>query len=386
MIIHTVKEGETVFHIARKYSVAPTKIIEDNAPCGINLTVGQQLLILSPTRTVTVKGGDSISSICHRFGIKRSTLIANNPAICGKDTLRPGQILAVKYAAPPLGSATALGIYEPCCSKEKYKSTLPYLTYVAISSAVISGDGIKFIFDNSEAICDANTAGKVPLLGICDMTCGEYLYNPAFSEKIIEEMIIAANAGKFKGIYLCATDTAKHHTEPFLNFLLSVRKRMIGSDLILFSRLEGDTPTDAAELSDGGALFADKMGLHRFADESESGKIFVNLDCRAMQGEQTMTISDALSLALRSGATVKTDEKTKNSYFEYNRYKNGVKESCKITFPSLEATEAMLRECSELGFMGFSFNINLVPTSYLCMFNTQFSRADYSLFSSEGEM
>ena len=63
MIIHTVSQGETIFKIARKYSVQPTKIIEDNGLEGDRLTTGQELLILTPTRTVTVRGGDTLASL-----------------------------------------------------------------------------------------------------------------------------------------------------------------------------------------------------------------------------------------------------------------------------------------------------------------------------------
>jgi spore germination protein YaaH len=386
MIIHTVKEGETIFHIARKYSLPPTKIIEDNAPCGISLTVGQQLLILTPTRTVTVRGGDTIAKICHRFSVKRSSVIANNPSLCGKDTLRPGQILAVKYGAPPLGPATAIGIYENGCTKDKYDLTLPYLTYVAICSAVMDENGISITFDASDAIRVAKTAAKVPLLGIRDTTDGKYLIDKAYCEKVINDMISMAKAAGYKGIYFCAAKAAKCYKDDFAAFLLEVRKRMIGSDLILFSRLEEDTPTDTAELSDGGVLFSESDGMIRFSDEAESGKIFVNLDSCAHICDEAIPISEAPLLASRVGAKIKTDEKSKISSFEFNRYKSGAREACKASYPSLEAIEAKLKSCAELGFMGVCFDIKNVPTSYLCMFNTQFSRADYSLFSSEAEI
>ena len=56
MQIHRVKEGESIYSIAREYGVHPSKIIENN---GIRnpsrLTVGRELLILIPTRTYTAR-------------------------------------------------------------------------------------------------------------------------------------------------------------------------------------------------------------------------------------------------------------------------------------------------------------------------------------------
>ena len=60
MKIHRVKEGDSVYSIAREYAVMPTKIIEANELLTPDvLTVGEELLILTPTRTHTVRGGET---------------------------------------------------------------------------------------------------------------------------------------------------------------------------------------------------------------------------------------------------------------------------------------------------------------------------------------
>ena len=80
MHIHTVKEGETVFHIARKYGVSPAKIIENNGLINPDrISVGQKLLILTPTRTYTVRGGDTLKKISRRFGVKERCILRANP-------------------------------------------------------------------------------------------------------------------------------------------------------------------------------------------------------------------------------------------------------------------------------------------------------------------
>ena len=83
MHIHTIEPQDTIFKIARRYSVQPTKIMEDNGLYSDRLAIGEELLILNPTRTVTVRGGESLVTIGKRFGVKKSSLIANNPALCG---------------------------------------------------------------------------------------------------------------------------------------------------------------------------------------------------------------------------------------------------------------------------------------------------------------
>ena len=86
MFIHTVGEGDTVFKIARNYSTSPIKIIENNDLKNPDvLSVGEELLILTPTRTYTARGGDTAAKIARRFGIKRGMLYRNNPYLCGQD-------------------------------------------------------------------------------------------------------------------------------------------------------------------------------------------------------------------------------------------------------------------------------------------------------------
>ena len=70
MVIHTVKSGETLYKISKLYGVSPAKIIENN---GLRhpdrLSVGKKLLILTPTKSYTVRGGDTIERIARRFGV-----------------------------------------------------------------------------------------------------------------------------------------------------------------------------------------------------------------------------------------------------------------------------------------------------------------------------
>ena len=110
MTLHTVTEADTLFKIARRYGSSPMKIIEDNdLRSPDELTVGEQLLILSPTRTYTVRGGDTLDRIARTFGVKRNALIAANPSLGGTDRLYPGQILAIRYDAPSSGLSAVNG-------------------------------------------------------------------------------------------------------------------------------------------------------------------------------------------------------------------------------------------------------------------------------------
>ena len=80
MKIHTVKEGETVFHIARKYGVSPAKIIENNGLLNPDrLSVGQKLLIVRPLTNMEEKG-DFVAIDNVGAGIGETVLVAKGSA------------------------------------------------------------------------------------------------------------------------------------------------------------------------------------------------------------------------------------------------------------------------------------------------------------------
>ena len=166
MNIHTVKEGEGIFDIARVNAKPPSKIIEENDLDADRLVRGQELLMLMPTRSFTVRGGDTVSSICRKFGIKRQVLLRNNPSLWQSEALRPGQILTVKLDAPKLGSQASLGFYRRGCSAERLTRALKHLTYVAICSAQIKGERAYRFFSDTEALFAARASGSRPLIRI----------------------------------------------------------------------------------------------------------------------------------------------------------------------------------------------------------------------------
>ena len=61
MLIHTVRAGDTIFGIAKKYGVPPSKIIEYNDLKNPDrLPVGLEVLIVMPTRYYAARRGEGI--------------------------------------------------------------------------------------------------------------------------------------------------------------------------------------------------------------------------------------------------------------------------------------------------------------------------------------
>ncbi len=388
MVIHTVASGDTIFKIARRYSVQPTKIMEDNGLESDRLSVGQELLILTPTRAVTVRGGDTLASLARRFGVRKSTILANNPALCGKERVRAGHILSIKYDTPRASAASAVGFCRSGCRESKLVATLPYLTYVVFECVgIYEKNRLKFIYDAERLHSAAASRGKLCLLGFEDKTGGDFL--GAEQQRLIDSMIALAKEGGYGGIYISADTAQKRYPDTFSRFLLEARKMLIGCDLILFSAADLAPHRNCAELCDGAILkdiFAEgfseasRRALADFAENSEAVKSFVYIDALSA-GDERISYTEALKLARQYGADLTIDEQTLLSTFKYRRYLRGKGEEVEVRIPQLNMTKAKLKSVSELGFMGIAFDIETVPVWLTSLFNSYFSRADFSLFS-----
>ena len=386
MLIHTVKNGETLYSIARRYSVPATKLLADNDIDGDRLTVGDEVLVLIPTRTVTVRAGETKASIAKRFSVREDTLMTNNPQLALQERLLPGQILTVKQQTPSLGAGCAIGLYKKGCRRDNLARALPFITYLTVQAGRLTDNGIFLGFDPKFAHAEAVFHGKVPLLGITDETGGEFLKSKESYTAVIDSAIKLSGKLDMKGIYISARAASERYPDEFCEFLMCARKKFIGCDLILFTEIFQNTPTDASEISDGAVLVTTDNDteetaceLYRFSEAAESSKVFVSVTGCARFFNDTIDIKEAKALCYRSGNAITTNKKSLISEFEYTRYKVGLGERTTVSFPSLSYTKAKLGRLAEFGFMGISVDIKDLCISQLCMFGALFKRADYTM-------
>ena len=389
MFIHTVKSGDTIFKIARAYSTSPMKIIENN---GIEnpdlLTVGEELLILTPTRTYTVRGTDTLQKIARRFGVKKNTLLANNPLLCGEDRIYPGQILAVKYDAPSFATVAANGYCFRGYDKERLLRALPYLTYLSVGCAYADSGRLGFTFDDSEVRGLGQAAGKIMMMRIYDRD-GRMHESSASEEAFISLIINTAKSRGYGGITLASCGDSMR-CEGYSEFLLKLRKRLLGCDLILFTELDESSPRSLCELADGCVLIYDKGRKEsipdfadaearvytEFANEKESAKTFIDLPAFASCSGEVMEIGEARRIARRRNLEIRHNDKTLMQEFDYTRFSAGHSKRCRVCFDSLKSTKAKLELVAELGFMGVSFDASRVEVATLMMIQAMFARQE----------
>ncbi len=382
MYIHTISPSDTVYGIARRYGVSPTKIIENNRLSDPDrLTIGQKLLILTPTKTYTVRGGDTLEKISKRFGISENSLLRNNPSLFGTDKTYPEQILALKYDTPTHGVAVLNGYYYNGCPRERLIFTLPYLNYVTVSGAVATQNGIKELFDTGEVAREVREGGRIPMYRIYDRRRMEDI--KANEHEYIESLTATAKNRGFSGITL-ATHKAQGSPD-FEDFLFRLKKRLIEEGLSLFLEVDANSPIHYTDIPDAQLLFYEKCGLESipdfrdgedavftdFAERGDSSRAFIDISPFAYSEGAQIPKNEAEAEARRLQKEIKHDEKKKICYFE--TLSRGKESGTRRTvYESMENIKAKLDLAGELGYMGISFDIMRVPTSELMMMNSLF--------------
>ena len=384
MRIHKVKRGESVSDIAREYGINEEILERSNEITkGEGISEGEELLILMPTRTYTAREGDSITRIALRFGTPISEIMRMNPHLF-RDEINKGDIIAVKRDARPYGMGAANGVYYKGCPEWKLRRALPYTTYITVGSGIYDGERCYESFNGGEVAEVALENGKLPILRIYDKSGGGFSKTAEGRHKHIDELIYAALKGGYRGIDLAGGDFGEGYEE----FLVELRGRMIGLDLILISEIDADSPIAVSDFSDGAIFGFNKCGMGRledmgfdvqerrafekFANEGESTKTFIELPVFGYQESVGFVeVCEAIKAARMQGAVTHTNDDGKISDFQD-------KKKGRVEYNSLSNIMARLEILEEMGYMGISFDIGRCPISYLMLYDAMFKSVGYA--------
>ena len=393
MQVHTVKRGESIFGIARKHAISPRGIIEVNGLENPDvLAVGQELLILLPSRSYTAAAGDTVGAVARRFGIRREDIFAANPQLLCDERLYEGQLIALGYGDARLGMAASNGYLYRGYSEEALRRALPYLTYLTVAAAIAEGGEITSLFDGRAAVRIANENGKIPILRVY-VKDGSAIYGDEARGSFISRLIAFATEGGYRGICLSMPEQGEG-ARAYEEFIISLRKQMIGSGLILFTEAVCDRECGYADYADGCVLSYDKPLLSgatdfergerraftEYAEASESTKTFMDITSFAISDGDFLTYGDAVKTAAKVGAEISTDKSSGVCSYSYHG-KDG--RAIEVRYESLKNIIAKLELLGELGYMGISFDINRTPVAHLMAYTALFSGICYtSVFSS----
>lgn len=238
MIIHTVVPGDTIYRIARMHDVPASRIITDNMLSDPGrLVVGETLVILFPTETYTVRGGDTLSSIASRFRVPLLTLYQNNPILNGEATVYPGQTLNIRYAPPENTPIRVNGYAYPYIDQTVLRRTLPYLTYLSIFSYGITESGalIPPQGDETALISLSKKYRTTPLLTLTSLAengtfsstlANRVLTDPALQETVVNAVVEAVQQKGYGGVDVDFEYIPRESAAAYADFVSALREKL----------------------------------------------------------------------------------------------------------------------------------------------------------------
>ncbi|MBP3378943.1 MAG: LysM peptidoglycan-binding domain-containing protein [Clostridia bacterium] len=406
MLIHTVERGDSIYSIAREYGIPPTRIITDNLLENPGrLVVGQDLVILFPTVTHTVRGGETLERIATMYGVSLLDMYRNNPILGGLPSIYPGQVLNISYETPPLGEISSNGYAYPTIDQAILRRTLPYLTYLSVFSYGIRDDGslIPPAGDEAGVLTLAREYGTVPLLVLTSLTergtfssklAAEVLANETLSTAVINSVVQTVLEKGYGGVDVDFEYIPGEYSAAYAEFIEKL-SAALGEAYPVFVSLAPKYRADQPGLlyaghdygllgaaADNVLLMTYEWGytygpplpvspineVRRVIDyavtEIPRDKIFVGIPnygydwalpyVRGESKARSLGNVEAVQLALDRGAAIEYDETAQSPYFTYydrpQTYNDAVEHI--VWFGNGRSSEAMLRLVSEYGLNG----------------------------------
>ena len=171
MQIYVVKPGDTLYSIGRALSLAPGFLARYN---GLRepyrLAVGQSLLVLRPEKTVTVRAGDTLSSIAASAGTDVLSLYRMNPNLSGSDRLYPDQILVTQLEQSRTRSVFAGGYAYPYVQESVLRGILPFAGVLMPFTYGFTPEGALVPMDDERLLALAEDYGVRPFLHLSTLT------------------------------------------------------------------------------------------------------------------------------------------------------------------------------------------------------------------------
>ena len=208
-MIYTIKQGDTLYNIARAYNTTIDELVRLNGLTRPNdLAIGQNLFIptTSTNSTYTVVSGDTMYRIANKLGVSLEDLIKANPQISNPNIIQIGQVINVPNSKPTIevnGYAIA-GI-----NIDTLDRTLPYLTYLSLFSYQALPNGRLTNLYEQERINLAQTQRVAPIMVVTNIgesggfnseLASTILNNPEIQTTFINNIISTLNTKNYSGV------------------------------------------------------------------------------------------------------------------------------------------------------------------------------------------
>jgi len=189
MVIHIVKQGETLYSIAEMFGVDESVLAFDNDIADpLRLPVGQPVAVVIPTQTHRVQLGESLESIADLYGVSVLDLYRNNLFLNGKDGIFPNQILYITIEREPLGNFTTGGYAYPFINEVLLRRALPFMGALMPFTYGFNPDGSLVLLNDEAMLATARDYQTQPVMHLSTLTG-----NDNFSVELAEMLFASAD-------------------------------------------------------------------------------------------------------------------------------------------------------------------------------------------------
>ena len=250
--IYVVKNGDTVYQIARRHSTSADGIISANQLQDPDvLSVGQALIIPNHETRYKAGRGDTLYSIARRHGVSLLRLIAANPQITDPNRIYPGQTVIIPTNSQPTREITVNG-YITGAGDSTLDATLPYLTFLSPFSyrSDMLGNLTPTFHLNTALSSAQRTANLLTLTnlmeegGFSSQIAHAVLTDQAVQDKFLENTEVLLQQGGWYGVNVDFEYVYQFDRESYNQFLSRLTERMHQLGYIVATAL-------APKLSDG---------------------------------------------------------------------------------------------------------------------------------------
>jgi len=252
--IYVVKQGDSIYSIAKAYNVTPASIIAANELTNPDqLVVGQALVILPENRKHVVKRRETLYLIAAQYGVTVADIFRVNPTLSRQGLIYPGQEIIIPSNVKKLGTIEVNGYSFPNINIAILRRTLPNLTYLSIFSYEVKSDGSLTTINDVPLIQEARNYKVAPIMVITNIQEGkgfssqlahDILTNEAIQTKLIENIFTILKAKKYHGINIDFEYIFPYDKESYNNFIRKMSVRLHRTGYILITALAPKTSAD----------------------------------------------------------------------------------------------------------------------------------------------
>lgn len=270
MLIYTVKPGDTLAGISRRYGLSPLRIAADNGLSDMSrLVPGQNLLINVDSVRYILDEGQTLFSISQEYGVPLDELIKANPGL-NPLNLRPGDTVMIPVARREKRRPILVNGYAyPSINTNSLNCVLPFLTFLSPFSYKLTPTAELVSPDDSDLIFRAQRSAVMPIMvvtnifdkGFSTEVLSVILASEELQERLIGNILSELTGKNYYGVNMDIEYIAPDDRDRYNAFLERLTERLHNEGFVVMSAL-------APKIS------ADQPGvLYEAHDYAEQGRI-----------------------------------------------------------------------------------------------------------------